>query len=296
MGLCEAIKRSSNLYFGGLAHLLTMSDPKRPTAALEDLARRLSFDSDTCRNAKGQTWSCGFDLTRGLLGASGTGRLRADPVNFDDCGRAAERRRDASAAAGGPPSPCNMRTREKERDATLSGFGDAQSATAVAMTAVYASLATHKQVRPSLLALERDDKGCPRNRAPGECEPAFPAAVETSPLFGLLKSGLQAVVRAGGTAQDKLNGAPVSLDNVYAKTGTATYRDRRNHLDASSRPVTLNALWLAGWIEGDGRPGPLGHRLAFACQVTGAPEGKFGADFCGPAIRDVLKNLAAASR
>ena len=273
MSVCEAIKYSSNLYFGGIGRLLTLADPNRATVALEDIARRLSFSDTPCGSPPAKApRRCGFDLTRGLLGDSAAGRLRADPIAFDD--------RTGRQAAHRP------------RDAILSGFGDAQSATAVAMATVYASLGAGLLVRPSLTPLPRTRAGCPTKPAEGECAPAYPSSPPFDRLIDLVRKGMSAVVsRRGGTAAAYFKSTGGLVDRIYAKTGTATYRSRANPLDPGSKVERRFALWLAGWIEGDGGNGPLGHRLAFACAVTGGEKREVGADYCGPAIHDLLLAL-----
>ncbi len=260
LGLCEAIKRSSNLFFGGLARLVTAAEPKRKSLLLEDIALRLSYDGHPCAGAEGRVAECGFDLAPGFDAVN----LRADPIRLDV--------EDGADAA------------RKPRSVVLAGFGDAQKATTLSIATIYASLASGKLVRPTLVPLDRDEKGCPRAPRQGECAPATPATAGFVNLMERLREGLKAVASSpGGTAHAEFASARGLLDRLFVKTGTATYWDIR-HADH-------NSGWTAGWIEGDGKAGPLGRRLAFACQVTGAPEGVMGASVCAEPMRDLLLRL-----
>jgi cell division protein FtsI/penicillin-binding protein 2 len=219
---------------------------------------------------------CGFDLTRGLLGDRAAARLRADPIKFDH--------------RSGPEAIQNRRA------IVLTGFGDAQSATPLAMTTVYASLASGKLVRPSILALPRNPDGCPKDPVQDECAAAFPNSPGFASFLSLMHAGLHAVVASqGGTAFGRFDRIPQLIERVFAKTGTATYRGRINPWDRESKAQELNALWLVAWIEGDKSPGPLGHRLAFGCHVSGGAPRQLGADFCAPAIRDILIELSRST-
>jgi hypothetical protein len=276
LGMCEAIKYSSNMYFGGVARVLTPFDSRRLTNPMEDMARRLSMPEQTCYSKNTGRTGCGYDLTHGWLGDTPAGRLRADPVRFDRF--------------------------RSERDVVLSGFGDAQAATAVAMTTLYVSLATGFTTRPSLVPLERGEGGCPKDAADDECKPAFPDAADFKPFHDLLLDGMSAVVgKPGGTAYEPFRVEPFPrtgppIGRIFAKTGTATYSVLRVPHDRFSGKERRFALWLVGWIEGDGsKTGLLGHRLAFGCHVSGGKGQDVGAQYCGPAIRDVLLELSRSA-
>ena len=278
LGVCEATMRSSNLFFAGLSLMLRDAEPQRTSLFLEEVARTLSYDSEPCRRADGTSVQrsgaivmCPFDLLRGTV-LPPPRKLMADPVTLDV--------RSARAA------------RERRRTVALAGFGDGGTATPLAIGSVYTSLAVGRVVRPAMVRIPRNDKGCPENPASNECAPLIGEGGSGEQVLGRLREGLHsAASRRGGTSFEthfpdtilKLNGRP----RLFAKTGSATYlKDNK----------TRFALWTAGWIEGDQGPSHLHKRLAFVCHITGGVDKDTGGGKCAPVIRLLLENLSGGVR
>lgn len=282
LGLCEALITSSNLFFGGLAQLIDGPAVLRPdgTERLEELpdlavarmARRLFPDNGA---AAGNRPVPAFDLLRGQLGRS-VPRLLADPI-------VVKAARSGSLADGRPDPNVARRIEVAE-----SGYGQAVQATTLAMATTYAGIATEHLVRPRLVPLDpaRPD----RVQDPAEGKSLLDVPPDKQALYrqlmGQLRRGLAGVVEPLGTAKDAFASSRLlrktGAEVLFAKTGTAI-------VGATEDGKALYSAWLVGWLEpaaGDER------RIAFACTVT--PTVKFGADACGPIMRQILEHLPRA--
>lgn len=275
-GMCEAMKRSSNLYFAGLAMYLDEDkfvDPEtgfEHTRPVEDLllaktADRL-FPSSINRNLMAQKNA--LDILD--VNYPATGRGRSSPMIVE----------------AGLPVP---RGEPRRLRLARGGIGLSVSASPVAMASVAASIATGKIVRPHLVAASQrgptDD--------PLEGTPVLVASPDKQFLADQflheIRSGMAAVVRKrGGTSRSAFAKVPKELKNsVFAKTGTApvfTY----GHVPADGR----YAAWLVGFVDpGEQLPG-IDQRIAFACRVAFTPS--YGGSVCGPIVRDFLMALYEA--
>lgn len=256
LGVCEATIRSSNLYFAGLGRYLDersiLRDGGRErTDVIEDLAIARGARALFPVRTPGKP-SPGIDMTRGLL--PGAFRLTVEPivlsVMFPDGGR--------------------------RISLATNSYGQGVTATPIAVTSIYASLATGKTVHPRLV----QTGAAGATDTPNEGQPIIDqtSAVQKQ-LFAAVTAGLHGVVMTPrGTANRYFADAPYRA-RIYGKTGTATTTETRGERQYSA--------WFAGWIE----PGPqgakgMGRRVAFACWVTHTRD--FGGTACAPIIKKLL--------
>ena len=309
LGLCESLIKSSNLFFGGLALYLDRAKLVRPgpggreievADALPELAmarmsRRLFPDSfpptprpsNSAATQRPLRPARGFDLLRGQLDRD-VPRLLATPMLL------------RAAASAGPG--------DSRRIALgLAGYGQAVSATTLAMASAYASLGSGRIVRPRLLprAAGRSERVQDENegRPLIEAVPAGKTALRDD-LLQLMRRGLAGVVaRPGGTATGQFAGSPLvrplGAEILFAKTGTATIgkackpgpgsAPEAPPCPRNTRESNLYSAWLAGWLE---PVGMLDRRIAFACTVTHTFA--FGGDACGQIVRQILEQISSA--
>jgi cell division protein FtsI/penicillin-binding protein 2 len=278
LGLCEALMKSSNLFFGGLA--LKLDQSKVVTSlgertetisdlALSMMANRLTPD----RRDKP------YDLMRGGLPQQAPALfLDRRPVMIDN-------------TLADPPPPKALPDRKVM--AATSGYGQNVYASPLAMASIYASIGAGLIVRPRLLPRESPEKTADD---PDEGMPLLRAGTpaDRAAYLKILRDGLHAVVassggstsafRSGGARGPRGGQAPQLIKlgseaRLFGKTGTAKISSH------------YNTVWFAGWIEA--RPGGIPRRLAFACQAIQQPVGKklTGGAVCAPIIRDILLKL-----
>lgn len=256
LGVCEATIRSSNLYFAGLGRYLDeraiLRDGGRErTDVIEDLAIARGARALFPVRTPGK-FSPGIDMTRGLL--PGAFRLNVEPivlsVMFPDGGR--------------------------RISLATNSYGQGVTATPIAVTSIYASLATRKTVHPRLVQTGAAGATNTANEGEPIIDPGSPIQKQ---LFAAVTAGLHGVVMTNrGTANRYFADAPYR-ERVYGKTGTATTTETRGERQYSA--------WFAGWIN----PGPkggkgMGRRVAFACWVTHTRD--FGGTACAPVIKKLL--------
>jgi cell division protein FtsI/penicillin-binding protein 2 len=284
-GMCEAIKVSSNLFFGGLSEQMTRRGPKRDDdrLAMDVIARRLSFDYQPCRDSEGRevvdqsgkVSSCGFDLLRGMAGRAA--KLRADPIHLDL----------PSVAKAFSDVPQLIRT----------GWGDGAAATPLAIASIYASLGRRRLVRPSIVPIDRRPDGCPLRPEQSECDDLLPDWPRATKLFETLRAGFHAVGEPEGSAATAFAGSSLlrmpgkAEPRLFVKTGTATYRATN---EKTGKSANYFSLWLAGWIEGIENT-PIPQRLAFACLITRGINNDTGGGTCARLVRRFLDRLNQTS-
>jgi cell division protein FtsI/penicillin-binding protein 2 len=258
LGLCEAILKSSNLWFAGMALRLDRSKLMDGTRehrrderelALAKAARQLFWVTEP--DAKQPIT---FDLLRGKAAAE---RLRAVPIRLP-----VMQGRDG-----------NGDLRGRQLDLALNGYGQGVEASALAVASIYASVAVSRTIRPRLVPV--DTSASPA--ADGEGQPLITSSSAGSPAYdNVLRSGLFGVAnaRAAGTAEKQFRSAKRLQSRLFVKTGTA---------------ITVGdfySAWLAGWIE---PASAQGRRLAFACWITHTSQ--YGADACAPVIKKLFEGV-----
>lgn len=274
LGVCEAMLKSSNLWFAGTALLLDRAKLMRggvehgeiaDNLMLANAARRLFWVADPKeeeeRKKKGQPRQS-FDLMGGTV--AGATRLRAAPIRLP----VMEPKIPASAMT--PEQP-----RARRLDLALNGYGQGVDASTLAMASVYASVAAGRTIRPRLVQADMKDLV----RAAGDGEPLFsPTAANRALLSAYVDNvhrGLSGVVNArGGTAYAYFQSVRPLASRVYAKTGTA---------------ITIGdfySAWLAGWVLPQTQEG---RTLAFACWLTHTRQ--YGGSACGPVIKRLLEGI-----
>jgi cell division protein FtsI/penicillin-binding protein 2 len=302
IGLCEALITSSNLFFGGLALKIDGEavvrktpggddqerDEELPDLAMRQMASRvfpfpgprvqrhsLPGDKQDCGDKPGRGERSGYDLLRGQL-CGEVPRLVANPIEV----------RAARASDG----------MARRIAVGLSGYGQAVTATPLAMATAYAGIATQSVVRPRLVPLDSGhpervidlDENTPLLDVPRDADSLY------RQLYDQLKRGLAGVAAARavkgndidniGTAAAVFKDSPLlrpfASEVLFAKTGTAIIGHRGDK--------SLYSAWLVGWVEATASG--TGRRLAFACDVS--PSTVFGAEACGPIMRKILEQLA----
>jgi len=277
-GLCEALKRSSNLYFAGIAMYLDADKLMDPETGFEHT--ELVPDLLLAREAERL-----FPAAR-----SSDAIARKSPLDILDVNYPATGRGQSSpliVEAGLPVPPGEPRRLRLARG----GIGLSVSASPLTMASVAASVATGKIVRPHLVP--RGERG--PSDDPLEGEPVLTAPPEKQALAdGFLREirdGMAAVVRKkGGTSRSAFAKVPEDLRNsVYAKTGTAPV-----FTHGTAPPDGRYASWLVGYVDPQpGLPG-IDRKLAFACRVAFSPS--YGGSVCGPIVRDFLMALYEAGK
>ncbi|MEM5471100.1 penicillin-binding transpeptidase domain-containing protein [Hoeflea sp. AS60] len=277
-GMCEALKRSSNLYFAGIAMYLDADKLVDPETGFEHtnlvpdllLAREAERFFPAARSSEAIARKSALDILD--VNYPATGRGRASPMIVE---------------AGLPVPPGEPRRLRLARV----GIGLSVSASPLSMASVAASVATGKIVRPHLVP--RAERG--PSDDPVEGEPLLVAPPEKQALVDgfmrEIRQGMAAVVRKqGGTSRSAFAKIPVELRNsIYAKTGTAPVFGHSN-----SPPDGRYASWLVGFVEPqEGLPG-FDQRIAFACRVAFSPS--YGGSVCGPIVRDFLMSLYEAGK
>ncbi|MDF1610328.1 penicillin-binding transpeptidase domain-containing protein [Hoeflea sp. YIM 152468] len=272
-GLCEAIKKSSNLYFAGIAlyldadRLMDSESGFEHTNLVSDLLLAKTADRlfPGARNSDAVARKTALDLLD--VNYPATGRGRSSPLIVE---------------AGLPVPPGEPRRLRLARG----GIGLSVSASPLAMASVAASVATGKIVRPHLVPkFQRGDTDDPL-----EGEPVLTAPSDKQTLVERLlteiRSGMAAVVRnKGGTSRSAFAKIPAELRNaVYAKTGTAPV-----FTHGTAPEDGRYAAWLIGYVEPDGALPGIDQRIAFACRVAFSPT--YGGSACGPVVRDFLMAL-----
>jgi cell division protein FtsI/penicillin-binding protein 2 len=265
IGMCEALISSSNLYFGGVARYLDEQKVLEPGRSARD-AKELDKDKpvpDLELASMAQRFMCGSHKLPLLSSAPSAVsrrayRLWSSPV-------------DVLASHAGV---------NRRQNVALSGFGQAVSATPLAMTAIYGSIAARRIIRPRLTVSSGTD---PSQNACADNVPLLRngSASAQAQYLDILRSGLSGVVFSpSGTAYPHISHRTAFAGRLFAKTGTAQVEG----LDYTA--------WLVGWIE----PAPAAksltgapRRLAFACMVTDSKSS--GGATCGPIVDEILAAL-----
>jgi len=277
-GMCEAIKRSSNLFFAGIAMYLDADKLVDPETGMEHtrlvpdllLAKAAERFFPAARSSEAIARKSALDILD--VNYPATGRGRASPLIVE---------------AGLPVPPGEPRRLRLARG----GIGLSVSASPLSMASVAASVASGKVVRPHLVP--RAQRG--PSDDPVEGEPLLIAPPEKQALAdGFLREirdGMGAVIRKqGGTSRSAFAKIPPELRNsIYAKTGTAPVFGHSN-----SPPDGRYVSWLVGYVDPQaGLPG-IDRKIAFACRVAFSPS--YGGSVCGPIVRDFLLALYEAGK
>lgn len=263
IGVCEALIKSSNLWFGGLAQIIDRQRVGRPatqpgrTGTWLGRAAEHYFPIAIAGAEPRQLAEINrdLDLARGLL--PGALRLVAEPVEL-----AVEDRRNA-----------------RRIDLVTNSYGQGVRASPLAMASIYGSIGAGRIIRPRLLYPVSD---VPETRPSREGAPLFPGmpAAQAESWREALRAGLHGVPNSPyGTAAGIMASVPAELkQRIYGKTGTA------------DTVTGMNSAWFAGWIDDvAGR-----RRVAFACWVSHTRD--TGGRACGALIARLAPRLAAVDR
>ncbi|MEN5082982.1 penicillin-binding transpeptidase domain-containing protein [Bosea sp. TWI1241] len=255
IGFCEALIKSSNLWFAGVA--LVMDGRKvggRPTTVAERTGTTLARLTEHLYpiTQPGKAVQPGIDLTRGIV--PGAQRLTGEALDL-----AVEDKRNA-----------------RRIDLVTNSYGQGVRATPVAMASIYGSLGARKVIRPRVLKPVDDVAEAPQT---GEGEPVIPGMDprQAEVYLDAAQRGLFGVVNSpGGTAAGVMASLPPEVRRrIFGKTGTADTTDG------------MNSAWFAGWMNDvAGRK-----RVAFTCLVSHTRE--TGGRACGRLMAGLLGKVAA---
>ena len=271
-GLCEAIKRSSNLYFAGIAMYLDADKLVDAETGFEHtrlvpdllLAREAERFFPAARTPEAIARKSALDILD--VNYPATGRGRASPLVVE---------------AGLPVPPGEPRRLRLARG----GIGLSVTASPLSMASVAASVASGRIVRPHLVP--REQRGPSNDPEEGRLLLIAPPGKQAlaDSFLREIRDGMAAVVRKqGGTSRSAFAKVPAELRNsVYAKTGTAPV------FNSNAPPDGRYASWLVGYVDPvPGLPG-FDQKIAFACRVAFSPS--YGGSVCGPIVRDFLLAL-----
>jgi len=241
-GVCEALARSSNIWFSQMAlaeNVATIDafyDPNDPAIDNTGLAQTFA--------------TFGFDKPFGLVrfpaGVSDdTFAPRMDAVVLPSAGW---------AGTGDRVSDVD----EHVLNVGINAYGQNTQVPPLQMATIAGSIALGQRLSPYIAAHP--------DALAVAIDPLFPGVVEASDLFGEIRQGMFAVVHPGGTAHTLFTAvgdpARTLVDRVWAKTGSAT-------IGLDGDRAGLFNHWLVGWVDDEaGVP-----RYAFACSVSHVSEG-----------------------
>lgn len=272
-GMCEAMKRSSNLYFAGIAMYLDADKFLDPDTGFEH-TRQI----DNLLLAKTAERLFPSEIDADLMEHKNVFDI-LDP-NYPSTGRG---RSSPMVVEAGLPVPNGEPRRLR---LARGGIGLSVNASPMAMASVAASVATGKIVRPHMVNAQQ--RGLTDD--PLEGEPVLVATPEKQFLadrfLNEIRTGMAAVVRnSGGTSRSAFAKIPKELRNsIFAKTGTAPVFSNGDAAEEGRY-----AAWLVGYVEPNGELPGIDQRIAFACRVAFSPS--FGGSVCGPIVRDFLMSL-----
>jgi cell division protein FtsI/penicillin-binding protein 2 len=262
ISVCEALIKSSNLWFAGLAlgidgSKTTARPPSQPSgrtgtflaAATE---RLFPISQPPGSPAIPGVDRRGVDLTRGIV--PGALRLYAEPVDL-----AVEDKRSS-----------------RRIDLATNSYGQGVRATPLAMATIYGAVGARKVISPRIFKPVKDvPETIPRFE--GErIIPGMTTAQEDKIYLDAVEAGLHGVINSPyGTAAGVFASVPPEVRRrIYSKTGTA------------DTAPGYNSAWLAGYInEAAGR-----RRIAFACWVTHTQ--LTGGRACGQLMAPLLTKVA----
>jgi cell division protein FtsI/penicillin-binding protein 2 len=260
IGVCEALIKSSNLWFGGLALALDSRRIGRPGTQPERtgtwLAQATRHFFPIVEAGAGPDRVAAItrelDMLRGMV--PGATRLVAEPLEL-----AVEDRRNAGRIA-----------------LVTNAYGQGVRASPLAMATIYGSVGAGRILRPRLLYPVLD---AAEFRPAHEGLPLFPGLTpqQAAEWRQRLEAGLLGVSNSSyGTAARVMASVPAELrQRIHGKTGTA------------DTVPGMNSAWFAGWIDNiAGR-----RRVAFACWISHTRD--TGGAACGSLIARLVPKLAA---
>jgi cell division protein FtsI/penicillin-binding protein 2 len=263
ISVCEALIKSSNLWFAGLELAIdgsktTARPPTQPSGRTGTLLAAATERLFPITQPPGTPVVAGVDrrgvdLTRGIV--PGALRLYAEPVDL-----AVEDKRSS-----------------RRIDLATNSYGQGVRATPLAMATIYGSVGARKVISPRILKPVKDvPEAIPRFE--GErIIPGMTSAQEDKIYLDAVEAGLSGVVNSPyGTATRVMAVVPPEIRRrIYAKTGTADTTEG------------MNSAWLAGYInDAYGR-----RRIAFTCWITHTQLTGGGA--CGTLMAPMLAKIGA---
>ncbi len=263
ISVCEALIKSSNLWFAGLALGIdgpktTARPPVQPSGRTGTFLAAATERLFPISQPPGTPLvpgldRRGIDLTRGIV--PGALRLYAEPVDL-----AVEDKRSA-----------------RRIDLATNSYGQGVRATPLAMATIYGSVGARKVISPRILKPVKDVQETVPRFEGERIIPGMTTAAEDKLFLDSVDAGLFGVANSPyGTAAGVMAVVPPDIKRrIYAKTGTA------------DTAPGYNSAWLAGWInDAAGR-----RRIAFSCWVTHTQLS--GGKACGALMAPLLARVGA---
>ncbi|MDJ0826895.1 MAG: penicillin-binding transpeptidase domain-containing protein [Rhodobacter sp.] len=261
-GVCEALARSSNIWFG----FMSLFENTNTIEALYGTS-----------GAPPQFTGAGQTLH--ALGLARGWPLVRLPAGIDPAATFAPQI-EAPYLASAPglgrgvlvPDPRGLH----ELNLALNGYGQNAQVTPLAMATIAGSIGLGYRVLPFIARTE--------DAAPAGRELFLPNDSRSRALLTVIRQGMAAVMKPGGTGFSGFGRAGpeavAMLPRVFGKTGTAEI--------GSVRGQTAFTHWFVGWVDGiDGRP-----EYAFACAVSHVD----GGSPCATITAEWLKRVQRAGR
>ncbi|WP_461427212.1 penicillin-binding transpeptidase domain-containing protein [Gymnodinialimonas sp.] len=262
-GVCEAMTRSSNLYFGGLALYMDSSSLLLPGSQVE---HRETADSLAMVQMAARLFGRDIDTGAALSvfdalspHYSAVARLRPSPLTL---------------AVRDVPADLNPR----RLDLALSGIGQAVSATPLAMASISASVAEGRVIEPRIVPLELRIRLGAATPAVVPLLPGQGGGGFADEILNHLREGMANAVREG-TAIAAQGGLNEGL--AHFKTGTAQIVIDRERTQAA---------WTVGYVEAPGGNSNITQRISIACRV--APTNQ-DSGLCARIVGDLVSDLNA---
>jgi cell division protein FtsI/penicillin-binding protein 2 len=264
VSVCEALIKSSNLWFAGLelgidGSKVTARPPERPSGRtgtfLAAAAERIfPISQPPATPLVPGLNPRGVDMTRGIV--PGALRLYAEPIDL-----AVEDKRNG-----------------RRIDLATNSYGQGVRATPMAMVTIYGSVGARRVIAPRILRPVSDVQETKTQFEGQRIIPGMDAS-EDKRWLDHVDAGLHGVSNSPyGTAVGAMSVVPPAIrTRVYGKTGTA---------DTSPG---MNSAWFAGWInDAAGR-----RRIAFVCWVSHTQLS--GGKACGQLMAPLLAKIGALS-
>ncbi len=238
-GVCEAMARSSNIFFGRMA---VYENPQAIAALIDAEADPRPF------TALAQTLDA-----LGLVRPAPLVLLPPDVATEASFAPRAERPSLVSAPdLGKRPAP-QARNAFHAQTVAIDAYGQGAQMAPLAMATAAGAVALNAVVTPHIARAEGAEA------RPGP--PLVPDTTVAGAMLDELRLGMRAVVSPGGTGYASFNAispnAASILPRVSGKTGTATQDDRQSG-------TTFYTHWFVGWVSDDAAH----PRFAFACAVS----------------------------
>ncbi len=285
LSMKNAIKQSSNLWFGALALALDDTAVTCVDAGgrLQEIRRNRQLSCTTIDGSPATSLRRPLilkEVADHLFGGNDLRLMRAiESPKFRI------RAQGARVMAEGIQLDAAVNSRPRRFSLALNGIGQAMQASPLAIAAISGAIGSGYQLHPRLTRRSlREDH---RDVIPEVSESRGIRDRQLADAYlQEIRNGMKAVIReSGGTANSEFSRHKKLVGKTFGKTGTA-------QVGGKDRPG--NSAWFMGWVEGVGKGQYAGRRIAFACVVTHVSKtatAATGGRICAPIIAETLMRL-----